>query len=57
MFGGNDKIFRLQKELDALRDYCIKFTQDVNTFAGTQNQTIAMLQSRLDKLEGEKQDV
>lgn len=55
MFGGNEKIYRLQKELDELRDYCIKFTSDVNEFAAAQTNNIEILKAQIKKLTEEKQ--
>lgn len=54
MFGGNEKIYRLQKEIDELRDYCIKFTTDVNKWAQSQGELIRMMDAKMNDLE-EKQ--
>ena len=50
MFGGSEKIYRLQKELDELRDYCIKFTTDVNKWAQSQGELNKAIDETLTKL-------
>lgn len=56
MFGESEKIYRLQKEIDDLRQYCIKFTSDVNNWAQSQakynealEKTIADLSAKLEE--------
>lgn len=54
MFGESEKIKRLQREIDELRDYCIKFTSDVNKWAQSQGELIRMMDAKMNDLE-EKQ--
>ncbi len=56
MFGGVAKIRDLLQQLDELRNYCIKFTTDVNNFAASQTNAIEILKAQINKLTEEKQN-
>ena len=54
MFGNsrlNRRIDSLQNELDELRRYTSKLTNDVNVFASNTNQQLILLGARIAKLE------
>lgn len=54
MFGNKERIDDLQQQIDELRNYCIKFTSDVNRWSETLGSAAVAVEQRIQKLE-EKQ--
>lgn len=54
MFGNsrlNRQVERLENEVDTLREYTIKLTNDVNAFAERKNEELILISERIAKLE------